>query len=104
MTDKIVYSTDQNWKPEEKAEQQTQLPSGAQTAYIRLDRKGRRGKSVTVVEKLQGNLKELQKELQKYCGTGGSLKGRQIELQGDHRNKAAEFLQKKGFKTKMSGG
>jgi len=104
MTDKIVYSTDQNWKPEKETEQQTALPSGTQTAYIRLDRKGRRGKSVTVVEKLQGNLKELQKKLQKYCGTGGSLKGRQIELQGDHRNKAAEFLQKKGFKTKMSGG
>ena len=104
MTDKIVYSTDKNWKSEEEAEQQTPMPSGTQTAYIRLERKGRKGKSVTVVDKLQGNLKELQKELQKYCGTGGSLKGRQMELQGDHRNKAAEFLQKKGFKTKMSGG
>ncbi len=104
MTDKIVYSTDNNWKPEKKENQEDLPLMEAHTAYIRLERKGRRGKVVTVVDKLKGSLKDLQKELQIYCGTGGSLKNMQIELQGDQRKKAAEFLQKKGIKSKMSGG
>ena len=104
MDENIVYSTDPEWK-QKKSEKAEKAPlSKTQTAYLRLERKGRGGKVVTVVAELKGDLKSLQKELQKYCGTGGTLKKGQIELQGDHRKKAAEFLQKKGYKTKMSGG
>jgi translation initiation factor 1 len=104
MADNIVYSTDKNWNPDKKKKTEETAYSGTQTAYIRLERKGRKGKAVTVVANLKGSLKELQKELQKHCGTGGSLKGGQMELQGDQRKKTAEFLQKKGIKVKMSGG
>ena len=104
MENKTVYSTDPDWKPAARQEKQDSAKVGKQTAYLRLERKGRGGKAVTVVAGLKGNLKSLQKELQKHCGTGGSLKNGQIELQGDHRKKAADFLLQKGFKSKMSGG
>lgn len=104
MNKNIVYSTDPDWRPEEDAEEETGSAPAKQTAYLRLERKGRGGKVVTVVAELSGDLKTLQKELQKYCGTGGTVKRGQIELQGDHRKKIADFLLKKGYKSKMSGG
>ena len=76
----------------------------SKTAYIERDRKGRKGKVVTVVSRLGGDLRELQKELQKYCGAGGSVKNNNIEIQGDHRDKISNLLQSKGYKTKFVGG
>lgn len=78
-------------------------PTG-DTAYIERDRKGRKGKVVTVISKIKGDLKMLQKELQKECGAGGSVKNNTIEIQGDHRDKVAGILQKRGFKVKFIGG
>lgn len=101
----IVYSTDPNWKKEKDSDMQTSVvQSSDQTAYIERDRKKRAGKVVTVISKLQGDLKGLQKELQKLCGSGGTVKNGNIEIQGDHRDKIAEYLQKKGIKTKFVGG
>ncbi|MEJ2542437.1 MAG: hypothetical protein P8Y99_00045 [Calditrichaceae bacterium] len=100
----IVYSTDSNWKKEEVDEQKSETPLSDQTAYIEKDRKKRAGKVVTVISKLHGDLKGLQKELQKLCGSGGTLKKGNIEIQGDHREKIAEYLHKKGIKTKFVGG
>ncbi|MBN1407997.1 MAG: translation initiation factor [Calditrichaceae bacterium] len=100
----IVYSTDPNWKKEEVKVQNSVSKLSDQTAYIERDRKKRAGKVVTVVSKLHGNLKELQKELQKLCGSGGTVKNGNIEIQGDHREKIAEYLQKKGIKIKFVGG
>jgi len=104
MAKNIIFSTDPDWSPEKQEKDEAVSASQNQTAYLRLERKGRGGKVVTVVAELKGDLKSLQKELQKYCGTGGTLKNGQIELQGDHRNKVADYLQKLGYKTKMSGG
>jgi translation initiation factor 1 len=102
----IVYSTDPNWGKKEviKKHQSSNKDQTKQTAYIERDRKKRAGKVVTVVSNLQGNLKELQKELQKLCGSGGTVKNGNVEIQGDHRDKIAEYLQKKGIKTKFIGG
>jgi translation initiation factor 1 len=100
---KLVYSTN----PDEISQEGLQDISGslsALTAYIERDRKMRKGKVVTVISRLQGNLKVLQKELQKQCGAGGSVKNGNIEIQGDHRDKIAQILQSKGFKTKFIGG
>lgn len=106
MKDKnIVYSTNPNWKKEEDFEdQQSNNQHAKQTAYIKRDRKKRAGKVVTVISKLHGDLKGLQKELQKLCGSGGTVKNGNIEIQGDHRGKIAAYLQKKGINTKYSGG
>ncbi len=101
---KLVYSTHSDVSDSSDKQVAKQYSSQSGTAYIERDRKKRRGKVVTVVSKLTGNLKELQKELQRECGAGGSLKNGNIEVQGDHRNKIASILQKKGYKTKFKGG
>ena len=102
-TSKLVYSTNSDISLGNDADVEANVSSG-NTAYIERDRKNRKGKVVTVVSKLSANLKELQKELQKECGAGGSLKNNCIEIQGDHREKIASILKNKGFKTKFIGG
>jgi translation initiation factor 1 len=74
---------------------------------LRLERKGRGGKSVTLVEGLPSDedlLKELAKELKRHCGVGGSVKNGLIEIQGDVRDSALSLLQGKGFVVKKAGG
>jgi len=55
---------------------------------------------VTVIERLalsDETLKKLLQELQRACGTGGTVKEHHLELQGDFCNRAREFLKKRGF-------
>ncbi len=69
--------------------------------------KGRKGKGVTIITGLplsQDQLKALAKKLKRLCGTGGTLKNRTIEIQGDHRQRLFEELSGQGFKVKISGG
>jgi translation initiation factor 1 len=69
-------------------------------AKLRMEKKGRGGKTVTVVDGLPHNalfLKELCQELKRTCGTGGAVADRVIELQGDLRNRVRDCLSKKGF-------
>ena len=100
----IVFSTDPNWKPEEEKDESTQNAAKDQTAYIERDRKKRAGKVVTVVSNLRGDKKGLQKELQKLCGSGGTVKNNNIEIQGDHRERIGDYLSAKGYKIKYVGG
>ncbi len=100
-----VYSTHVTQSVEDGTEQAPGAQSPEkQTAYIERDRKKRRGKTVTVIRNLKGDLSGLKKELQKHCGAGGSLKNNEIEIQGDHRDKIAAYLREKGFKIKFIGG
>ena len=65
------------------------------TIRICLDTKGRKGKSVTIISGLQHNpdtMKEIARILKQHCGTGGTVKGREIEIQGDQRERVAEKL------------
>ena len=74
---------------------------------VRLERKGRGGKSVTVVEGLPQQvdlLKNTTTELKKTCGSGGALKNGMIEIQGDVREIVANYLRKKGYPVKIAGG
>ena len=83
------------------------LPPEQQTAAIRREKKGRRGKQVTVIMDLQltpEDLQKLGKQLKKKCGAGGAVKDGNIEIQGDHRQKIAAELQKIGYHTKFTGG
>lgn len=85
----------------------TSLPPHQQIARLRRERKGRAGKTVTVISGLRlvpADLEALAKKLKAACGAGGTVKGGQIEIQGDHRQRLAEELQKLGYKVKLVGG
>lgn len=72
-------------------------------AKLRMEKKGRGGKTVTVVYGLPNNtefLKDLASELKKVCGCGGSTTEDGIELQGDLRDRVRAHLEKKGFGVK----
>jgi translation initiation factor 1 len=76
---------------------------GRVIAKLRLEKKGRGGKTVTVVYDLPDNsefLKGLAQELKRACGTGGAVAENTIELQGDLRERVREYLGKKGFGVK----
>ena len=69
--------------------------------------KGRKGAGVTVVRGLalaDAELRDLAKALKRRCGTGGTLKGGVIELQGEHRDAAAAVLEGRGLTVRRSGG
>lgn len=74
---------------------------------VSLDKKGRGGKTVTLVSGLQGTedaLRNLSSDLKRRCGTGGTLKDGVIEIQGDHRDLIIEILKEIGIKAKRAGG
>lgn len=76
-------------------------------ARVRLDTKGRKGKGVTVISGLSLDppaLAAFLKEMKHRCGSGGTVKEGQIEIQGDHRTLVADELNKRGWKFKLVGG
>ena len=98
----LVYSTDPNFKieEEENLEEQTILPA-EQKIKIRLDKKHRGGKMVTLIENFTGknaDKEELGKKLKTVCGTGGSVKDGEILVQGDNIDKVLQWLLKNGYK------
>jgi len=69
---------------------------------------GRGGKTVTVVKGFVGiglpEKAQLAKAMQKACGTGGTVKNGQIEIQGDKREKVARILSEANFRPVFAGG
>jgi len=72
-------------------------------AKLRLEKKGRGGKTVTVVYDLPQNqafLKDLCGELKRTCGVGGAVTDNTVEIQGDQVARIRPVLQKKGWTVK----
>ena len=69
---------------------------------------GRGGKTVTVVSGFVGiglpEKERLAKQMQKTCGTGGTVKEGRIEIQGDKREEVARILTEAGFRPVFAGG
>lgn len=69
---------------------------------------GRGGKTVTVVTNFVGiglpEKERLAKQMQKSCGTGGTVKEGRIEIQGDKRDEVARILTEAGFRPVFAGG
>ncbi len=94
-------------KKEQSTSHAKSLPPQQQTVYLHRESSGRAGKAVTLVKKLilsEDDLKALAKKLKQECGTGGTVKEGVIEIQGEHREKIADVLQKLGYKVKIAGG
>jgi translation initiation factor 1 len=105
---KIVYREFGAPEPEDDVESSAlDLPPQQQNLRIQASRKGRKGKTVTVISGFQTNpetLGSLVKQLKSYCGAGGTVKENEIEIQGDCAPKTLQFLLKFGYKAKISGG
>ncbi len=107
---RLVYSTDKAVRreghPAERSSQRTDARS-LTGVYVRLDRKGRGGKSVTLIEGIPLTGKDhetLLRQLKTRLGTGGALKEDVLEIQGDHRDAVIALLQDMGHKPKRAGG
>lgn len=97
----------QNKQEEEKQEKVPSIPANKQTLYVELDKKGRKGKSATLVTGFEGTddeLKELARILKTQCGVGGSTRDGEILIQGNFRDKVMDILKNQGFKVKRIGG
>ncbi len=97
----------QNEQEEEKQDQTPSMPANKQTLYVELDKKGRKGKSATLITGFEGTdeeLKELAKMLKTQCGVGGSTRDGEILIQGNFRDKVIDILKNQGFKVKRIGG
>ena len=81
--------------------------TGDGTVRVRRETKGRGGKTVTVVTGVQVDeavLKSLTGELKRCCGSGGTVKDGNIEIQGDFCDLMVAELSRRGFSVKRSGG
>jgi len=110
---KLVYSTDKFISRKERPAGTSRrvkrpcAPTAHQKVIVRLDRKRRGGKSVSVIEGLQIATKDreaLLKELKAGLGAGGTLKDTSLEIQGDHCDALIASLTKLGYRPKRSGG
>lgn len=84
-----------------------EVPKKPLTAKVGKETAGRRGKGVTTVFDVPLDdeaLKELAAKLKQRCGTGGTVKDRRIEIQGDMRERIVTELEQMGFKVKRVGG
>lgn len=106
--DGFVYSTNPNFnlnKDDEQEEESAIAPKQEQLK-IYLDRLGG-GKFVSRINGFTGktgDIEALGKLLKQKCGVGGTVKDREILIQGDHRDKLILLLLREGYKSKKAGG
>ncbi len=107
---RLVYSTERSVPRKMKAADAivpTSAGSARSRTIVRLDRKGRGGKAVTVVEGLRLPVSEsekLLKQLKGKLGAGGTVKNDALEIQGDHCDALMAELTSIGYRPKRSGG
>lgn len=76
------------------------LPKEDQELRVRIERKGRKGKTVTLISGFVGqtaDLEELGKELKAKCGIGGSVKEGEVILQGELVERVVALLREMGY-------
>ncbi len=104
----VVYSTNPDFQFErENSSEEEALPPGRQKLTVSLDKKNRKGKSVTLVSGYIGpdaDLNALGKMLKSGCGVGGTVKDGIILIQGDFCDRIMDLLKSAGYPVKRSGG
>lgn len=100
----LVYSTNpEAMIPDEEIIQETLAPEQQQLRVL-IDKKKRAGKIVTIIEGFLGSeddLTALAKNLKTKCGVGGSSKDGIILIQGDYKQKIADYLREWKYKVKV---
>lgn len=100
----VVYSTNPDFKYETSHEDEVAtLPPASQRLIVRIDRRNRGGKQVTLVEGFVGtqeDLAALGRTLKVKCGVGGAAKDGEITIQGDLRDKVVSILTSLGYNAK----
>ncbi len=105
----VVYSTNPNFSFDEGSTNEIETPENQQQQLkIFIDRKQRKGKSVTIVSGFEGSdedMQDLAKTLKTKCGVGGNAKDGEILIQGELKDKVYDLLINLGYtKTKKIGG
>jgi len=98
--DGIIYSTNPDFKYDNEIEITETLPPSEQHLKVTIDRKQRKGKTVTLIKGFIGSsedLKELEKKLKTACGVGGSSKDGVIIIQGNMLQKVKASLKELGY-------
>jgi translation initiation factor 1 len=83
------------------------VPVGDGIVRVQRETKGRGGKAVTVVRGLPldgAALVKVAQQLKAACGSGGTVKDGEVEVQGDHVAKVMALLQAQGHTVKRVGG
>ena len=97
----VVYSTNPNFRYETSEEEETEtLPKSQQKLRVSMEKKGRGGKTVTLIKGFVGTedeLKDLGKLLKTKCGVGGSVKDDEIIIQGDFKQRIIDLLKTEGY-------
>lgn len=96
----IVYSTANDFDYALQQEEETTLPTQQQRLRVRIEKKGRGGKVVTLISGFVGSssdLSQLAKTLKTKCGVGGSVKDGEILVQGDFRQRVIDLLKNLGY-------
>jgi translation initiation factor 1 len=79
---------------------------GPAKAVVRMERVGRGGKEVTVIEQLElpvSQREEWLKALKNALGCGGTIEGTSLVLQGDQRERVPKLLEKRGVRRVIVG-
>jgi translation initiation factor 1 len=91
--------------PKPKPQSQPQPARGPARAVVRMERKGRGGKEVTVVEQLEHvDLDEFLRELKNALGCGGAVENGTLVLQGDQRKRLPAILEARGVRKVIVSG
>lgn len=97
----VVYSTNPDYQYENIGEEEAEtLPKNQQKLRVSMEKKGRGGKTVTLIRGFVGaeeDLKELGKLLKTKCGVGGSAKEGEIIIQGDFKQRIIDLLKAEGY-------
>lgn len=112
---RVVYSTDP--EPQSVSRKSVHIVpnnpagpysiQGSNPVRVHRDRKGRGGKTVSVIKGVlspAAGKKALLKYLKNKLGTGGTISEDNIEIQGEQRERIVELLNELGYKAKVAGG
>jgi translation initiation factor 1 len=103
----VVFSTNPDFRFQKEEDSLDTVPPAKQDLRVQLDKKQRKGKSVTLITGFIGKEEDLQalaKMLKTKLGVGGTAKEGEILIQGDFCIKVLEILHHLGYKAKRSGG